>query len=264
MRGFDELGYVRFERDPALLDWVRAVRPLAEAAARDRSLHAKWLRHGRTWFVGVNALPNDAAGAVPGQGVPPLSGRAHDWIRTRPGLAHTGYDRAQVSVCYPGYPRQDPGESDAAHAYRLRRDAAHVDGLHPVGPARRRKLREAHAFVLGIPLSRASPRAAPFVVWEGSHRVMARALADALAGTPPARWSEVDLTEAYHAARRTVFETCRRVELPARPGEAYLVHRHALHGVAPWDGRARAEAAGRMIAYFRPEIAGGFPAWLAA
>jgi len=38
------------------------------------------------------------------------------------------------------------------------------------------------------------------------------------------------------------------------PGEAYLVHRFALHGVAPWDEDAKAGPDGRMIAYFRPEL----------
>lgn len=262
MEAFDRAGYRRFGTDARLLAWVRAARPLAERAARDPALRAQWLRHGGTWFVGVNALPNGHDGAVRDAGVPPLGGAAHDWISARADLSHAGYDRAQISVCYPGYPKRDPAETEAAHDYRRRRDAAHVDGLHPVGPDRRRKLREAHAFVLGIPLTRASARAAPFVVWEGSHRIMGPALAAALQGAEPARWHEVDLTDAYHAARRAVFDRCRRVELPAGPGEAYVIHRHALHGVAPWDGRARAEPAGRMIAYFRPEMAGGIAAWL--
>jgi hypothetical protein len=46
--------------------------------------------------------------------------------------------RAQVSVTYPGYPAPDPEESDAAHRFRRDRDAAHLDGLLPVGPEKRR------------------------------------------------------------------------------------------------------------------------------
>ncbi len=73
----------------------------------------------------------------------------------------------------------------------------------------------------------------------------------------------MDVTEAYHAARREVFETCARVVVHARPGEAYLIHRLALHGVAPWRAGAKAPPEGRMIAYFRPEI--GSPAdWIEA
>jgi len=73
---------------------------------------------------------------------------------------------------------------------------------------------------------------------------------------------EVDITEVYQATRREIFETCRRIELPAKPGEAYLLHRHCLHGVAPWGATATASPDGRMIAYFRPEFAGGVAEWI--
>jgi hypothetical protein len=63
---------------------------------------------------------------------------------------------------------------------------------------------------------------------------------------------EIDITEAYQAARRTVFATCRRIELPVRPGEATLLHRLALHGVAAWKPDDTAPPEGRMIAYLRP------------
>ena len=38
------------------------------------------------------------------------------------------------------------------------------------------------------------------------------------------------------------------------PGEAVLVHRHLVHGVAPWGEQASASPDGRMIAYIRPEF----------
>ena len=44
-------------------------------------------------------------------------------------------------------------------------------------------------------------------------------------------------------------------------GEAYLVHRLALHGIAPWG--AGATAGERMVIYFRPE-SGDPAAWLRA
>ena len=62
------------------------------------------------------------------------------------------------------------------------------------------------------------------------------------------------MTTAYAAARREVFQTCRRVTLPARPGEAMLMHRLTLHGVAPWAAGAQAAPEGRIIAYFRPQL----------
>jgi hypothetical protein len=52
--------------------------------------------------------------------------------------------------------------------------------------------------------------------------------------------------------------------VPAQPGEAVLVHRLALHGVAPWQKGATAPPEGRMIAYFRPEFQGLGDDWLSA
>gem|GEM_PF-5301442 len=83
----------------------------------------------------------------------------------------------------PGYPRQNPDESDAAFRVRRDRDAAQVDGL---------KL------------------------------------------------------------------------IPATLVEAYLLHRHTLHGVAPWKPGDRAPEQGRMIAFFRPKMPGGLTYWLTA
>lgn len=71
------------------------------------------------------------------------------------------------------------------------------------------------------------------------------------------------MTAAYQEARREVFASCERLALPSAPGEAVLVHRHLLHGVAPWGEHATAAPEGRMITYFRPE----FPAiadWITA
>ncbi|NNF73257.1 MAG: hypothetical protein HKN02_13830 [Rhodobacteraceae bacterium] len=213
--------------------------------------NAKWLRHGGTWFAGVNILPNDPGGGI---GDTPLAGPAIDALAASGDLPAT-WDAAQVSVVYPGYPRRDPGETDAAARYRATRDAAHVDGLLPNGPDRRRTLGEAHGFILGLPLTQAAPEASPLVVWEGSHRVIGAELAGALSPHPPDLWPQIDITDAYHAARRACFETCRRVPLHARPGEALLLHRHILHGIAPWAPGATADPVGRMVAYFRPEMA---------
>lgn len=236
--------------DPLTHAWASAARPTAECAVAAPE-NARWLRHGGTWFAGVNILENADDGSIDGT---PLAGAAAEVIRAF-GLWPERWDRAQVSVVHPGYPRRDPGESEAAHRYRRDRDAAHLDGLLPVGDRRRRMLRETHAFILGLPLTRADARAAPFTVWEGSHRILGRALAEALAPHPPEHWSGIDVTEFYHAARREAFDRCPRRILHAAPGGAYLVHRHALHGIAPWGEGARADPSGRMIAYFRPALA---------
>lgn len=248
---FDLQGYLRFPFSSALARWAAAALPCGVAALSDPA-HAHWWRHRRTWFVGVDALPNDETAAVPGG--PQLAGEAIDFIRN--GIGFSGsWHSAQVSVCFPGYPERDDDETETQHRFRRARDAAHVDGLHAAGPARRRHMREFHDFILGLPLTAASPDAAPLVVWAGSHLIMSDVLRTAFTGRPPETWGDVDVTEAYQAARARVFAECPRIELPAVPGEATLVHRFTLHGVAPWGEGATAPKEGRMIAYFRPETA---------
>lgn len=242
-------GWLRFPADPAIYDWARCALPHARAAVADPA-NARWLRCGGTWFAGVNVLRNAADGTIGGSG--PLRGAAVEAIRGLLGDLPP-FDAGQISVIYPGYPVQDK-ESDAAHTYRLRRDSAHVDGLLRIGAENRRMIREPHAFVLGIPLTDSDEGASPLVVWEGSQEVMRKAFRTVLANHPADKWSEVDVTEVYKAARRTCFETCRRVAIHASPGEAYLIHRLALHGVSPWQDGAGAGPDGRMIAYFRPAL----------
>ena len=260
MSDFTARGFLRFPADAEALAWARHAHPFAVAAAREPEGHAQWLRCGGTWFVGVDALPNDPQGLVAGG--PPLAGAAMRFVTEDLGF-RLPLHRAQVSVCYPGYPQPSPEESEAAYGFRLRRDAAHVDGLLPEGPEKRRYVREPHAYVLGITLTRQSPDAAPLTVWEGSHLIMSKMFAALFAGQPPEAMANVDVTDAYQAARRTCFETCRRIELPSGPGEAVLLHRHLLHGVAPWGQTAEGPEEGRMIAYFRPEFP-SIPDWLAA
>ncbi len=247
-------GWAKLAFDPVLAEWAAHADQAARAAETD-PVNADWLRCGGTWFVGVNALPNDATGRLPDG--PPLDGAA---IRAARALSVAPLDCAQASVCYPGYPQQGPDESESAFRYRRDRDAAHVDGLHRIMPGRRRKLLERHAYILGIPLNDAPPEAAPFVIWEGGHEIMRRVLLARFEGIAPVDWADEDVTEAYKAARHEVFETCDRKVIHARVGEAYLVHRLAVHGVAPWpDGDGR-----RAIAYFRPELTSGVEAddWL--
>ncbi|MGR3435375.1 MAG: hypothetical protein ACU0CO_10880 [Shimia sp.] len=241
---------------PDLGPWRAAAHRAAHAAVTAPET-ARWLRCSGTWFAGVNVLANGPDGAVPGG--PPLPATILDAAGAMcPGPI--AWDRGQVSVVYPGYPQPMEGEGPGAFRYRRDRDAAHVDGLLPVGPERRRMMREPHAFVLGIPLTEAT--GSPMVVWEGSHEVIRAAFGEVLADVPPTARGTVDLTEVYQATRRRIFETCRRVELRARPGQAYLLHRLALHGVAPWAEEAEAPPEGRMIVYFRPALPDGAD-WLA-
>ncbi|MEM6940745.1 MAG: hypothetical protein AAF943_02595 [Pseudomonadota bacterium] len=243
-----EPGFTLFAADPDVARWARAAEVAASDLLRDPQVRARQLRHGETWFVGVDLLPNLPDGSV---GSVPLRGPWENHID----LPMTWHS-AQVSVVYPGYPRQDPAESDANHRYRRNRHAAHVDGLLPIGSDRRRFLREPHAFVLGLPLNGVT--GAPLMVWPGSHLVMGAAFRDAIGGEDPC---DVDLTEPYHAARRICFDTITPMQVDMRPGQAVLLHRHLLHGVAAWAAEESACPEGRMVAYFRPQFSA--QAWLA-
>jgi hypothetical protein len=252
-----ELGWSVFPADEAIARWIARARPLAASILRD-PVHAHWYRYGGMWFAGVNVMPNDARGSLPDG--PPLGGVTINAIRSM-APAFTAWDRGQLSVCFPGYPQPMDGESEAAFRFRVQRDAAHLDGLHHEGPAKRRFVRELHAFILGIPLDTMEEGMSPFVVWEGSHAIMQRALGAALDGVLPDQWGEVDVTAAYQAARRDAFEQCRRVEVVTSPGEIYAVHRLALHGMAPWSAPPNAPAR-RAIVYFRP-LVDSIGSWLA-
>ncbi|WP_108815149.1 hypothetical protein [Loktanella sp. Alg231-35] len=234
----DQDGYVVFPHAPEVAAWAEAAR-IAGLTVLQRGGD---FRHGRTWFVGVDALPNAPDGSIGGV---PLAG---------PFMAHVTapaqWHHAQLSVVFSGYPQQDEGESDAAHRYRRLRDAAHVDGLLPEGPDKRRHLREPHGFILGLPLDDVA--ASPLVVWPGSHLVMQKAFAEVFAGVQPTDCGDLDITEAYQVARRAVFEMCPRVEVAAKPGQTILLDRHLVHGVAPWAEGAAGDM--RMIAYFRPQV----------
>jgi len=230
-------GYVICAHDEHVAAWAQAALTAARAVAQTPGD----LRHGGTWRVGVDELPNAPDGSVHGV---PLKGNWEAHVS-----APTHWHQAQVSVVFPGYPAQDPDESDAAHRYRRNRDAAHVDGLLPEGPQKRRHLREPHAFILGLPLNAVS--ASPLVVWPGSHLIMQKAFATRLSGVAPVAMGNEDITDAYQAARKDVFAQCRRTSILITPGQSVVLHRHLVHGVAPWGDDPAVEE-GRIMAYFRP------------
>jgi hypothetical protein len=233
-------GWALMGPDPRIAAWANAAHALALQTLATRQ--EDW-RCGGTWLVGVDALPNATTGAVPGADFP------WDALPLTPEPLHS----AQLSVIKPGYPQLSPTEIETAYRYRLNRDAAHLDGLiqQPNGA---RLMQEPHHWVLGIALNDCSENASPLVVWDGSHHIMRQALTAALAPYPPETWGEVNLNPAYQAARREVFATCNRSLLPIAPGQATLLHRHTLHGVAAWQTQASAPPEGRMIAYFRPQM----------
>ncbi|WP_435231553.1 hypothetical protein ACMAZE_07510 [Pseudopelagicola sp. nBUS_20] len=254
-----KFGWVDVPYDTLSHNWARQALSIGQQAMKDPLL-AHWWVCENTWFVGVDALPNDVDGAMPG-GVPFPESAKHavtSRFRAMPRL-HEG----QLSVVRPGYPRPRAGESTAAFCYRQKRCAAHVDGLKPVGPEKRRYLEERHAWILGLPLTENDNTEAPLVVWEGSHLIIQKAFCDALHRFPTEEWQNIDLTDVYHAARRQAFQSCRRVAINARPGGGFLLHRLCLHGVAPWGNSASANPdTYRAIAYFRPKDTGPADVWL--
>jgi hypothetical protein len=233
-------GWQRIGPHPAICAWADAAR--AAALSTLATTTESW-RCGGTWFVGVDALPNAPDGQINGTPFP------WDALPLPPEPLHP----AQLSVIRPGYPKPSHDESPAAFAYRRDKDAAHLDGLLSIGPDKRRMVKEPHGWILGLPLN--DTTAAPLTVWEGSHDILRAALLNALLPHSPDTWGDIDITDAYQAARKRVFATCRRIELPARPGEATLLHRLILHGVAAWKPTDTAPAEGRMIAYLRPHLA---------
>ncbi|MBT4041199.1 MAG: hypothetical protein HOC63_00400 [Rhodospirillales bacterium] len=257
-KAFYDKGWCRFPDDPAILAWVDHALPAARTAIAS-PVNDDWLRCDGTWHVGVNVLPNDEAGQLVGG--PPLQGEAISFVFENIRPSGFQWDRGQVSVCYPGYPRRMDDESENAFSFRRNRDAAHVDGLRREDNTRR--LCEFHGFVLGIPLVNTSADASPFVVWEGSHEIIRRGFTSLYEGMPPEDWGQIDVTDAYKHMRREVFETCKRVEVAANPGQVYVTHRLTVHGVAPWVDHATAGPDGRMIAYFRPDF-GDAEGWLSA
>jgi len=248
---FFEKGWLSFPYDPVLDRWVAHALPWARKAVYAPE-NARWFRYRKTWFVGVNALPNNNRGAV--ENGPALDGIACRFLRAVLGVESIGWDRAQVSVCYPGYPKRSDSEKQSAFQYRMNRDAAHVDGLLPEGRPRKRFLREYHHFILGIPMVEIESGASPFVLWEGSHEIIRAAFKERYANVAVERWRDTDITEVYHAVRNRIFESCRRVEIVVQPGQAYLAHRLVLHGMSPWNPSAGSGADGRMICYFRPDM----------
>lgn len=223
-----------------------------QAVAADENQH--WLRHGGTWFAGVNVLANDGQGRVK-NGIA-LQGLVAAFLELKLGANLSALDRAQISVCYPGYPKASEDQSSTSFAYRLRRDAAHLDGLlrDPTfgdNPPER-YIRENHDYILGIALSEANCVAAPFVVWRGSHQKVHQHFSQYLQDIPPQKWVDVPIRETYQALRKKCFDNCDRIELPLQRGQAVVAHRLLLHGTAPWDNKASADSDGRMLCFFRP------------
>jgi len=245
---YNNNGWCVFKHDQHVENWVSQTLPAARQAI-SAPQNQQWLRHGGTWFAGVNVLENDRSGKTL-NGIA-LTGNVISFIQETITKAPVNLDRGQLSVCYPGYPKQSSDESDAAHGYRLRCDAAHVDGLLKE-TNQQRYCREYHDYILAIPMSNFSADAAPFVVWSGSHKLVQSAFQEYLNKISTELWSNTAITECYTNVRKRIFNECERIEIALKPGEAFVGHRLLLHGTRPWHASARADQEGRLICFFRP------------
>ena len=200
-------GWCRFAEDAAVRAWAEAALPAARVAMHDPA-QAHWWQCEDTWFVGVDALDNDARGAVAGG--PSLCGAPVSVISEMFGVACPRCTRHRFRWCGKGIPSR-------ARARVRRRSAIACAGTRrmwmafaPKGAARRRRIAEPHMFILGLPLT--GCRAGGLPRWcfgKAVTRSCAPVFATALADHKAEDWGQVDITEAYVAARREVFETSR-------------------------------------------------------
>ena len=255
---FYKFGWASIEQDISTLKWIDKARELSQKRINEGNFDPEQIRCDGTWFVGTNFLENDSSGTVSKVA---LGGVAVNSIYQQYGNYFNTWDHAQVSICYPGYPKQSNDETEAAFGYRRKRFGAHVDGILPVGRSRRRYAKEYHTFIYGIPLTNFNKFAAPIVVWEGSHLIMRRFLSSVLSHRSSEQWRYQDITQIYNEARKEVFSECKRKVLIVPVGGSYILHRLALHGIMPWEENDSPDNYGRMIAYFRP-ILKNAQAWL--
>ena len=246
---FDQNSWVVFDQDKAMVDWANEARKSVKKNLSSKVIDKKQLRCGDTWFVGVNFLENNWSGTI---GNVAFNGGAVKAILQRYKELFDEWDKAQVSICFQGYPKKNESETEASFNYRKTHFGAHVDGILPVGKPKRRYAKEHHSFIFGVPLVHYNDSAAPIVVWEGSHHIIRNFLVKKLSSTPSNLWEHEDITKIYNEARREVFLKCKQKQIVVPVGGSYLLHRLALHGVLPWGEKGDSDKEGRMIAYFRP------------
>ena len=183
-----------------------------------------------------------------------LEGQTIQAITQRYGAMFQTWDQAQVSICYESSPQPMIGETTHAFKYRKNIFNAHLDGVLPVGVAKKRYAREYHAFILGTPLVDYDEFAATVVVWEVSHKIMLTYLSKKLIKLKDSLWKNEDITYICREARREIFAKCKPKNITVPVEGSYLTHRLAIHGVMPWKENGKSGNGVRKIAYFRPQF----------
>ena len=259
LHDYSTRGWVALPFSDDLFSWVNGVKASVNQKLQLMCEEEKDVRCGGTWFPGVNFLDNDPHGNIDGSIFP------SDLTDLKKKLepAFSGfYDRAQISICYPGYPKKMDDETVSAFNYRKNRFAAHLDGLLPIGQHRRRFLMEHHAFIYGIPINLTGEGSSPCVVWEGSHKVVQNEFKSFLTFRKIHSLQDQDVTEFYSSIRKKIFASCRMKKIWLPVGQSYLIHRLTLHGILPWVRDAKNTNVNRTVAYFRPHLIGGHETWL--
>ncbi len=258
---FKSKGWCFLSKDIHTCRWIDAVKERICKKFEHAEYENEDFKSGFTWFAGVNFLANGPSGGVDGV---PFSLKLWSELSTKFGSGIKYWDAGQVSICWRGYPKKDPLETEKSFKYRLNRFASHVDGLIPLGTKKRRFVNEFHAFILGIPIVNNRLDSAPLVVWEGSHVIFRNMFGKVFLNIPETEFCDMDLTEIYQQYRRKVFLTCRPKQVVPANNQLYILDRHLLHGVTPWkldndlakwhyEGQFGVNPLqGRIVVYFRP------------
>ena len=67
-------------------------------------------------------------------------------------------------------------------------------------------------------------------------------------------WENLDIREIYFETRKEVFRKCKRIVLHANVGESYMIHRHCLHGISPWDPKTLVLARVEKLSILDPNL----------
>ena len=158
-----ENGWCFLNTDNDHYDWINEAKKQIKFKFSQNVIKDQDFRSGSTWFVGTNFLDNNSQGKI---GSRQLSKKIINNISSYFGTKIQYWDKGQVSICWPGYPKKDTLESEKSFNFRIKRFASHIDGIIPLGSKKRRFAKEYHAFILGLPIMNNFKNNASLVVWE--------------------------------------------------------------------------------------------------
>ena len=254
-------GWSFLNTDHIHYEWIAEAKEQLETKFHQKLYDYNDLRCGSTWFVGANFLDNSSNGNI---GTKSMSKFFFSNISKKFGPNIKYWDKAQVSICWPGYPKKDAKETKKSYDFRIKRFASHIDGVIPFGSKKRRFAKELHAFILGFPLHNNCLDCAPLVLWEGSHKIFRNFFKEIYEGISFNKISNIDITELYNECRKKVFKNCEVKKITPQFKQPYLLDRHVLHGIDEWREKKNVKCSpknhrllnslsdGRIIVYFRP------------